>query len=226
MKSNGKKVKAYIRHVLPVFLAACLVAVALIPVYITTKQQASARVTQALDAQLERGLSSVNRKIDMLRTLIFGFVNETDTLSLALLTDEQLAASNYLALYHMKGRLDTLSNLDLLGEHLIVQFRNSSAMLVDGKLMDDKHSAYGTFIEYPGMEFEEYQARVFSGTQSFWPAALTSLPAKSTDELRITSEEYITLNLFFRLRLANSVIASALIPVERIVEEMSWAKAA
>ncbi len=220
MKSNGKKVKAYIRHVLPVFLAACLVAVALIPVYITTKQQASARVTQALDAQLERGLSSVNRKIDMLRTLIFGFVNETDTLSLALLTDEQLAASNYLALYHMKGRLDTLSNLDLLGEHLIVQFRNSSAMLVDGKLMDDKHSAYGTFIEYPGMEFEEYQARVFSGTQSFWPAALTSLPAKSTYELRITSEEYITLNLFFRLRLANSVIASILIPAERIFEEI------
>ena len=215
-----RKLAAYLKHVLPVFLAACLVTVALIPVYITTKRQASARVTQAVSAQLEAGIASVNRKINVLNTLVYSFCLDSDTLSLALLSDEQLSRQNYLALYHMRYRLSAITRMDLMGQHVIVQFRSNSVLLMDDRLFNDKTQVYGSFLTYAGKSYTQWQTALFDETAGAWPVQRSSILSNDTEAMLLEEDSFLTLIFRRRPHLSSSIVTSILLPIDRLYQEI------
>ena len=215
-----RKLANYIKHVMPVFLAACLVIVALIPVYVIAKQQAGRRVTQTVNAQLEAGLSSVARKIDVINTLLYNFAMDPDTLNLAMLSDAQLSSQHYFALYYINKRLGTISHMDLLGQRIIVQFRSNSVLLIDDHLFDDKTQVYGSLLCYEGMDFEHWQSLVLGEMDKLIPASNVTILSIMTEGLALNDTCFITLNQSLRPRMSSTVATSILLPVDRLYEEI------
>ena len=135
----------------------------------------------------------MNRKINVLNTLVYSFCLDSDTLSLALLSDEQLSRQNYLALYHMRYRLSAITRMDLMGQHVIVQFRSNSVLLMDDRLFSDKMQVYGSFLTYAGKSYTQWQTALFDETADAWPVQRSSILSNNTEAILLEEDSFLTL---------------------------------
>lgn len=212
MRRGGHGV--YLRHTSFVFLAAALAALLMTPIYQTAHDNARQNLIQTIDRQVQRGLEDFSAHIEDLVGALYALRYDTTLISLSVADDAALRRDNYLPLYNIQSSLQKAGRSGVKDDLLAVQFGRSSVLLLGQRGFADKRSAYGEdFFYYQDMDYAQYQARLFEERIAFWPA-------QSVYVRDLGTAEYLTFNQYYGPSAAPSVVISALLPAQPLLESI------
>lgn len=208
---NGNRLLEYLKHTALIFLAAGLVVLLLMPVYGVAYDSVRTNMKQSIDQYIESGYAAIIDNVESLRNSIYYLRYDTDVITMAVADDNTLLQSKYVNLYRYQSVAKSIQLLDTWDQELIIQFKKNDLLLLRQRVFCDKREAYGEdFFYYEGIDYADWQQRLYQQQRVFWPACNVYIRDKGI-------REYVTFNQYYSMDISTSVVFSALIPAERIL---------